>query len=1217
MSGPWLTWNVRGLGGTTKREAVKKAILHLKPELVLLQETKLNELRECTVISWTKSLNMQHAESSSVGTAGGLMCLWRESSLQVLTVAVETWFILLTVKLPNIDQTVLIGNVYGPHSVSDRSLCLEALKQRVLCHGGLQFVQDSNLLDLPLNNGDYTWFSSRNEGIWSRLDRWLVSDEVLVTFSNISQSVLPWNVSDHRAVGLFFGVPDSGPKPFYYFNHWVDEEGFKELVEAWWTSAVYQGWSGYVLQQKLRGLRGKIREWRRKKGAWGVEKIANLEKRLQEVMSELEAEGDSEALNKERRMVLEFLWRAYREEERIWLQKSRDGGPRPWFSNSKLNKVSEAQKHFLEADFTVEEIWEVVKFFDGNRAPGQLVRGLNSTFIALIPKGGEQEQISDYRPISLIGSIYKLLSKVLSARLLFKIDFAKAYDNVEWDFMLELLQEMGFGEKWISWMQVCVSTASLAVLVNGSPSDFFNIQKGLRQGDPLSPLLFNIVANGMSCMLNQLLEGDAPCGVELAPGFRINHLQFADDSLLFSDCDELQFQSLAMAIEAYLYSSWLKVNFNKSAVYGVNANSSMVQQAATWWNFKIGTLPFIYLGSPLGGNPRRLSFWNPVLENMTAKLGLWSSRFLTLSGRLVLIKSVLNAIPLYYMALYKAPKGIIQRIERIMRRFLWGGPSGENKIMWIAWEDLCKGTRFGGLGVGFLEWKNKAMLLKWVWRFGRERDALWREVVCKKYDLPLQLISFNVDPADVKKLSKPLADVYGVWRDSGFCASKRAFPRVFALAVNKRALVREYGTVLGPQWIWNIAFVRDFLGWERQPYDDLQALLQTLVPKQGERADRDSIIWKHDNMGLYSVKSMCAVVEARWFTEEGWSVPQFLRPILPSKIALFLWQVQKNRITSKENLEQRGVVLENGASCIFCLSTTETVAHLFLHCPQIWMLWTTVLQREGIMWSIPESVSTLLAEWSQLRKNTSRILWEMIPYALCWEIWMARNNVIFHDKLFDVEAIWESHVFLLFTWIRAWWKDCPYDATQFERGFSKIDLTAKVSVRPLIPWKPPQGKILKFNVDGSFQSGRAGIGGILRNSAKEVIGEFSRKVEVKRADEAEVLAILVIKLWEILRRSIRINFVAVLLFCKFLEGLAVCWFFCLLLLFSGVLLLLFAAFCFALFLPGCWCLLAVAECCRCCLFAVAAAPVFCLLFGLLTVAVCCLCVIENFEMLLF
>ncbi|XP_057418283.1 uncharacterized protein LOC130712468 [Lotus japonicus] len=172
------------------------------------------------------------------------------------------------------------------------------------------------------------------------------------------------------------------------------------------------------------------------------------------------------------------------------------------------------------------------------------------------------------------------------------------------------------------------------------------------------------------------------------------------------------------------------------------------------------------------------------------------------------------------------------------------------------------------------------------------------------------------------------------------------------------------------------------------------------------------------------------------------------------------------------------------------------------------MLWTAVLQREGITWSAPESVSTLLAEWSLLRKNTSRILWDLIPYALCWEIWMARNNVIFHDKLFDAEAIWESHVFLLFTWIRAWWQDCPYDANQFARGFTKIDLHATGSVRPVITWKPPQGTTLKFNVDGSFQSGRAGIGGILRNNARKVIGKFSRKVEVKRADEAEVLAIL-------------------------------------------------------------------------------------------------------------
>ncbi|XP_057444341.1 secreted RxLR effector protein 78-like [Lotus japonicus] len=131
-------------------------------------------------------------------------------------------------------------------------------------------------------------------------------------------------------------------------------------------------------------------------------------------------------------------------------------------------------------------------------------------------------QIAD---CSLIANeVVRTMSSRPQGGLLFKIDFAKAYDNVEWDFLLELLQEMGFGGRWIGWMQSCISTASLAVLVNGSPSEFFAIQKGLRQGDPLSPLLFNIVANGMSCMLNQLLGGEAPCGVEVAPGLRLNHL---------------------------------------------------------------------------------------------------------------------------------------------------------------------------------------------------------------------------------------------------------------------------------------------------------------------------------------------------------------------------------------------------------------------------------------------------------------------------------------------------------------------------------------------------------------------------------------------------------------------------------------------------------------------------------------------------------------------
>ncbi|XP_057443208.1 uncharacterized protein LOC130735124 [Lotus japonicus] len=266
MPEPWLTWNVRGLGGTTKREIVKKAIQQLKPELLFIQETKLNEQRQRSIQKWAQGMKFRHVEVYSDGSAGGLLCMWKENNIQVLTVVTDTNFILLTLKIPNYEQPVMVGNVYGPHTVAERRVFFEALYNHILGHVGMvllggdfnavllgaerssggvldagdiifqQFVQDSNLSDLPLMNWDYTWFSSRNDGLWSRLDRWLVSDEVILSFSNISQSVLEWNVSDHRAVSLLFGTPDAGPKPFYYFNHWVEENGFNELVESWWRS---------------------------------------------------------------------------------------------------------------------------------------------------------------------------------------------------------------------------------------------------------------------------------------------------------------------------------------------------------------------------------------------------------------------------------------------------------------------------------------------------------------------------------------------------------------------------------------------------------------------------------------------------------------------------------------------------------------------------------------------------------------------------------------------------------------------------------------------------------------------------------------------------------------------------------------------------------------------------------------------------------------------
>ncbi|GJZ44442.1 RNA-directed DNA polymerase, eukaryota [Tanacetum coccineum] len=182
-------------------------------------------------------------------------------------------------------------------------------------------------------------------------------------------------------------------------------------------------------------------------------------------------------------------------------------------------------RHFWS---TIEnDVFEAIKYFF---TCGEIPKGCNSTFIALIPKNPDANMVKDFCPISLIGSIYKIIAKILTNRLvgvlgdivnevqsafiserqildgpfilneimqwcrrrkkqslIFKVDFEKAYDSVRWDFLDDILVKFGFGIKWRGWIQNCLNSSKGSILVNGSPTEEFQFYKGLKQGDPLSP----------------------------------------------------------------------------------------------------------------------------------------------------------------------------------------------------------------------------------------------------------------------------------------------------------------------------------------------------------------------------------------------------------------------------------------------------------------------------------------------------------------------------------------------------------------------------------------------------------------------------------------------------------------------------------------------------------------------------------------------------------
>ena len=233
----------------------------------------------------------------------------------------------------------------------------------------------------------------------------------------------------------------------------------------------------------------------------------------------------------------------------------------------------------------IKKIWDILtddlmRFLHEFHRNGRLAKGINSTFIALIPKVDSPQRLNDFRPISLVGSLYKILAKVLANRLqmvigsvisdsqsafikgrqildgilvaneivdearrrkkellLFKVDFEKAYDSIDWGYLQEVMLKMGFSTLWRKWIKECVETATTSVLVNGSPTGEFQLGRGLRQGNPLSPFLFLLAAEGFNVLMNSLSDSNLFTGYTVGgrDSMTVSHLQFADDILILGN----------------------------------------------------------------------------------------------------------------------------------------------------------------------------------------------------------------------------------------------------------------------------------------------------------------------------------------------------------------------------------------------------------------------------------------------------------------------------------------------------------------------------------------------------------------------------------------------------------------------------------------------------------------------------------------------------------
>uniref|UniRef100_A0A803PQU7 Reverse transcriptase domain-containing protein n=1 Tax=Cannabis sativa TaxID=3483 RepID=A0A803PQU7_CANSA len=402
-------------------------------------------------------------------------------------------------------------------------------------------------------------------------------------------------------------------------------------------------------------------------------------------------------------------------------------------------------------------------------ATGFMPKELHSTLITLIPKHENPTRAVDYRPIACCTTLYKCISKLLCSRLAkvlphlinqnqgafiqgrsiahnvmilqdllknykrknvsprcaIKIDISKAYDTVSWDFMEDLLNAFNIPSRFVKWIMGCLRATSYSLVMNGRVQGGFKGEKGLRQGDPISPLLFVLIMEYLTRSLQLATSHSSFRYHPLCKGLKIINLCFADDLILFSKGSKSSVLVLKQVLEDFSLISGLHINSSKSQIYLGGVKSEEKQAIIDGFHLTEGTFPLKYLGVPLRPSKWKAGDCGIIVDKIKQRLHTWSSRHLSFAGKAQLIHSVLLGLRNYWMSIFVLPHSVTKEVEKLCRDFLWGLNGNRSRIHVASWEKVCLPKAYGGLGFkNGVKW-NHSILAKYVWAISTKQDLLW------------------------------------------------------------------------------------------------------------------------------------------------------------------------------------------------------------------------------------------------------------------------------------------------------------------------------------------------------------------------------------------------------------------------------------------------------------------------------------------------------------
>ncbi|XP_019158195.1 PREDICTED: uncharacterized protein LOC109154910 [Ipomoea nil] len=783
----------------------------------------------------------------------------------------------------------------------------------------------------------------------------------------------------------------------------------------------------------------------------------------------------------------------------------------------------------------------ITMFVNEALATGKVPISFLESFITLIPKKTNPESAADFRPITLLNVIFKIVSKVLVNRmrpiminlvgphqnsflpgrstmdnivltqevmhsinqkkgkkgsLVMKIDLHKAYDSINWGFLKTVLSDFGFPLRFINLILFSLKESTISILWNGEKLPPFESGRGLRQGDPLAPYLFILAMEKLSYLIQEKVREKDWKPIHLARGgIGVSHLFFADDLMIFGESSETQMATIMDCLNRFSHWSGLNINHTKSLIFCSNNTPNRVKRRmGDMANIPITENLGKYLGIPILQKRVSKNHFNYIINNMKRKLNQWKAESLSLAGRRVLVQSALATVPVYTMQTGALPVSTCNDIDKLCRDFLWGSNEAKRKIHLINWKEVCSPRTQGGLGLRMAKDFNLALLAKLAWQILNNPEKLWVKVMRQKYIKDDNFFTANT-PANASWTwrsiikGRSIIETGARWRVgsgdsldfwSDWWVSDKPIGLGATVNIPNHLCNVKVSEFITQQRTWDVNRLLDFL-----PPDLVNQIRAIPIPI--DDTTEDKLTWPDKTIGTFSVLSAFKHIAGHSTEEESWDWMWKLNCI--EKVKSFLWLLLKGKLLT--GVERRNRNLTTDASCKRCPDEDESTNHIFRTCPFASDCWRSAKDYGGTDVAIFRPFNSWIKDnCSSKRTTKDGAPWNVTFVYILWLIWKARNNLIFNNKA-------ESHVRILNTAL-----SMAKEATEY--------IVKHVGVMhgywKWVRWEPPQPGWLKLNTDGAMKSstGIASAGGVIRDEHGRWVKGFSTKVGATDSFSAEL-----------------------------------------------------------------------------------------------------------------